>query len=214
MAINYKRFIFHPYQVNTYIIYDEERRDALIIDPACWVSSERVELSQYIAENALKPIAIINTHMHYDHNASNVYFQKLYSIPVWAHSGDDFMLNDPEFMRTRMERIPKEGLGKIDRHLSDGEVLKLGHGELNVIHTPGHSPGGICLHCVDAGFLLSGDTLFYESIGRADLPKSSPKQLLKSIEERLFVLPDKTIVLPGHDEFTSIGHEKRYSPFF
>ncbi len=214
MPICYKHFIVHPYQVNCFVVYDDASREAVLVDPACWTSNERSTVSKYIAEQSLKLRAIINTHMHYDHNASNVYFQKLYNIPVWAHEGDDYMLHDPEFMRPRMERIPLEGLGSIDRYLEHGEKIKIGESELEVIHTPGHSPGGICLYCAESGFLISGDTLFCESIGRTDFPKSDHKGLLRAIVTRLFVLPNETIVLPGHDEFTTIGHERKYSPFF
>ncbi len=214
MSLSYVHFVVHSYQVNAYLIYDTTTLDTFLIDPAAEGSQQRMMICNAIKSMGLRPKAVVNTHLHLDHTASNVYFSDLYKIPVYAHRGDEFMLNDKDFLRERADRIPLEGLGKIDVYLEDEQLLPLGDSSLRVIHTPGHSPGGVCLYAEKEGFLVSGDSLFFESIGRTDLPRSNHSALLKNIVQRLFCLPDETVVLPGHDAFTTIGHERKFSPFF
>ncbi len=214
MSLSYAHFVVNPYQSNTYVVYDTQTLDALIIDPANWTSQERSLVSAFIRTSQLVPKGIVNTHMHLDHNAANVYYSKLYGIPVYAHEGDAFMLVDRAYLSRRADRIPPEGLGQIDHYLHHEQLLALGGSTLRVIHTPGHSPGSICLYAEAEGFLLSGDTLFFESIGRSDMEGGCEADLLRHIVRRLFVLPDETVVLPGHEKFTTIGHERKFSPFF
>ncbi len=213
MSLSIKHFVFHPYSVNCYVI-SEPQGHCYIVDPACWDERERLQLVNYIKQQQLTPLAIINTHQHLDHNAANVYMKTFYDVPVWGHVGDEFMLTDEDYLMPRRENIPEAGLGKIDEYLSDDQLLALGEDVIQVIHTPGHSPGSICLYHEKGAWLISGDTLFHQSIGRSDLPRGNQRVLLRSIAERLFILPDSTRVFPGHDEETSIGEEKRENPFF
>ncbi len=213
MSLSLKHFVFHPYSVNCYVI-SEPQGHCYIVDPACYNERERLQLVNYIKQEQLTPLAIINTHQHLDHNTSNVYMKTFFDIPVWGHAGDEFMLTEDSYLSARRESIPDHGLGKIDEYLSDDQLLPLGEEALRVIHTPGHSPGSICLYSEKGGWVISGDTLFCRSIGRSDLPRGNQRVLLRSIAERLFILPDATRVLPGHDEETSIGEEKLENPFF
>jgi glyoxylase-like metal-dependent hydrolase (beta-lactamase superfamily II) len=200
-------FILLPaFQTNTWLIWDEKSKQALLIDPAAPDSS----LLELIKKQGLKLQGIVNTHGHGDHIGGNSYFQEAFGCPIMIHEADQKMLVDnkknlSEFMGTPLKLEPA------DRLLHDGDIIELGTHQLKVIHTPGHTPGGVCL--LAGKLLISGDTLFELSIGRTDFPKGSHEQIIDSIKNKLFILPDDTVVFPGHGPRTTIGMEKLNNPF-
>lgn len=194
------------FQTNTWLIRDELTKQALLIDPAAPDSS----LLEYIKAQELQVQGIVNTHGHGDHIGGNSFFQEALGCPIMIHEADQQMLVDnkknlSEFMGTPLK------LEAADRLLQDGDIINLGEHQVKVIHTPGHTPGGICL--LTGKFLISGDTLFEMSIGRTDFPKGSHAQLISAIKNKLFILPDDTVVFPGHGPRTTIGMEKLNNPF-
>jgi hydroxyacylglutathione hydrolase len=204
-------FTLSPIQENTYILYNEHR-EAFIIDPGCYFTAEEEKLQQFITENELKPIKLINTHCHLDHVFGNNWAYKTFGLELHLHPLEEQVLS---FAPTsgQMWGLTFTNYSGPLHFINDGDILKLGEDELEVILAPGHSPGSICLYSKQQDFLIGGDVLFHESIGRTDLPGGDHATLLKSIRERLFVLPGDTEVFPGHGPSTTIGHEKENNPF-
>lgn len=198
-----------PLDVNCYVVWDETSKQAMIIDPG----AEPRRILEVVDRLGVSVTMIVNTHGHIDHIGANKEVKEALGCPILMHAEDIFLINDDCGIPIA-QLIGASTSPKPDRTLSDGEVLRLGNTEVEVIHTPGHTPGGVCLLC--EGVLLTGDTLFAGGIGRTDLPGGSHRRLLKSIEERLFVLPDDTVVLPGHaygPPKSTIGEEKESNPF-
>jgi glyoxylase-like metal-dependent hydrolase (beta-lactamase superfamily II) len=194
------------YQTNTWLLWDDESSDAILVDP----SALAPYLLEDIAKLGITVHHIVITHGHGDHIGGITYFRNKLKCKVAIHEADAEMLVDnkknlSEYMGTPLDPAPADTL------LKDGDTLAMGKHEIQVIHTPGHTPGCICL-LIDK-FLISGDTLFEQSIGRTDFPGGSHEQIIDSIKHKLFVLPDDTVVFPGHGPRTSIGMEKRNNPF-
>lgn len=194
------------YGTNTYLVWDEESREAILIDPAA--PSEM--LWNEIQRDGLKLNLIIITHGHGDHIGGNNYFTEKALVPTGIHRRDAAMLLDPSL---NLSSYMGDGIVAPEAtiFLDDGMKLTLGKSELLVLHTPGHTPGGICLYTDN--YLFSGDTLFAASIGRSDFPGGDESLLKSMIQTKLFALPDETIVLPGHGPYTTIGQEKKENPF-
>ena len=194
-----KKFVVGALQTNCYIFGDSETKEVALIDPGGDASA----IKRYIEKNDLKLRYVINTHGHGDHIAANADF----AAALLIHELDADCLEDPH-----LNLSSSFGAGircrQANRLLKDGDVITVGGETLEVLHTPGHTAGGICLRHDD--ILFSGDTLFYEGVGRTDLPNSSWEALEDSIKNRLFKLPDACRVLPGHGPETTIGHEKNY----
>ncbi len=209
--IHIDSFTFNPVQENTYVL-SNEKGDALIIDPGCYFPAEEVMLAEHLAGKGLKPVQLINTHCHLDHVFGNKWAAEKYGLELFIHPLEEKML----------EFAPQSGLmwglsfenykGPL-HFLNEGDTVTLGTDTLQVLLTPGHSPGSICFYSASQNFIIGGDVLFRESIGRTDLPNGNHAQLLQSIREKLFVLPDETIVYNGHGPSTTIGHEKRSNPY-
>lgn len=208
-----KTFPLLLFGVNCYVVYDPAEHKAVIVDPGI-VDSREVELiDDFLKSNGLTVVAVVNTHLHIDHALANSALAQKYGVPVMAHADD-------AFLGTRLRDQAREfGLpfkiedAGVTQNVIDGEKIPVGSGGLEVIHVPGHSPGGIALYDPEGGFLISGDTLFEESIGRSDLPGGDLGRLLESIRKRLYSLPDETVVYPGHGPSTTIGHEKSSNPY-
>ncbi len=208
-----KQFVFNMFGVNTYLVIDPDTKEAAVIDPGMYGSDEQKEFDDYVKANDLKIIEVINTHLHLDHCFGDNYVKDKYGVKVAANIGDsDLGADITSQMRRFGGREAVEGV-TIDVPLEDGDVISIGKSRLEVITVPGHSPGGIALYSPDGHFVIAGDTLFRRSIGRTDLPGGSQRQLIDSIRKKLFTLPDDTMVLPGHDRFTTIGDEKTANPF-
>ena len=191
---------------NCYIAYCENTKKAVIIDPG----GDAAKILAAVSREGLLVEAIINTHGHADHVLANVKVQEATGAPLWILSADADMLGSGS--RNLSAFLGgATSCGKADRLLADGEVLPIGDFTLTVLHTPGHTPGGISLLFDKTVFV--GDTLFAESIGRTDFPGGSYSQLLESIKTKLMVLDDETKVYPGHGPATTIGWERRQNPF-
>jgi len=194
-----------PLSANSYLLWDDDR-EALIIDAAGGVK----EIIKVIGEKGLQLRYIICSHGHYDHIAANTDFQSATGAEILIHERDASYLNDTSLNLAGFFSL-KFTNHKADRLLYDGEIITCGTLRLQVIHTPGHTPGGICLLVED--MLFSGDTLFARGIGRSDLIGGDGEQLLQSIDERLMVLADDIRVYPGHGEATTIGAERTQNPY-
>jgi glyoxylase-like metal-dependent hydrolase (beta-lactamase superfamily II) len=173
----------------------------MLIDPGYYEK----EIEDFIRSERINVIGIVHTHGHADHVAGDIAF----GFPVMIHELDACLFENGMKELSGLLNMPKREI-RPAKLLKDGDVIVFGSKKFTVIHTPGHTPGGICLEI--EGMLFSGDTLFFEGVGRADFPYSDQDALLKSIKERLFVLPDDTRVFPGHGPDTTIGHEKRFNP--
>jgi glyoxylase-like metal-dependent hydrolase (beta-lactamase superfamily II) len=195
-----------PLQSNSYLLADEVTREAALFDPG--MESEPV--ADILARERLTVTAIVNTHGHFDHVFGNAYFKAKTGAPLLMHRADLDLVKRLEeqslYFGFRATPSPPP-----DRFLEEGDEVRVGGIRLRVRHTPGHSPGGICL--VTDGTAFVGDTLFAGSIGRTDLPGGSAETLLTSIREKLLTLPDDTVIYPGHGPATTIGHERRHNPF-
>lgn len=194
------------FQVNCYILASKSNSPAIIIDPG----DEENSIRQLLNKHKLKAGLIINTHGHIDHIGSDDKF----GVPIYIHKEDLALLKDPNINLSAFLARPFSIESNI-KTLKDKESVVLGQIELEVIHTPGHTPGGICLlmkEPVDK-ILFSGDTLFYRGIGRTDFSGADESLLIKSIKDKLFKLPDDTIVYPGHGQPSTIGQEKKSNPY-
>ena len=191
---------------NCYIAYCENTKKAVIIDPG----GDAAKILAAVSREGLLVEAIINTHGHADHVLANVKVQEVTGAPIWIHSADADMLGSGS--RNLSAFLGgATSCGKADRLLTDGEVLPIGDFSLTVLHTPGHTPGGISLLFDKTVFV--GDTLFAESIGRTDFPGGSYSQLINSIKTKLMTLDDEVKAYPGHGPATTIGWERRQNPF-
>lgn len=194
--------------VFAYLVGDPVTGDALVIDPA----DNAHDLLSLAAKNNLRINYIVNTHGHVDHIGGNAQMQKLTGAKIIVHEADAIMLTSTPAMMLKMfgakQSPPPDILVK------DGQIITAGNVELKVIHTPGHSPGGMCLYA--PGYVFTGDTLFVEAVGRTDLPGGSWQTMYDAIQNKLFTLPDDTRVMPGHNygrtPTSTIGHEKKYNP--
>jgi glyoxylase-like metal-dependent hydrolase (beta-lactamase superfamily II) len=203
----------NPFQENTYIVWDEATLEAAIIDCGALFPQEEERIEEFINDNKLKVKYILNTHLHLDHCFGNAWAAERYEVLPMAHEDDETLLARMG-EQARMFGLPFEvRTEKLGRYLKDGDVLMLGNNEIKVIHTPGHSRGGLCFYISSTGWLISGDSLFEGSIGRTDLEGGSYATLIKSITEHLMTLPEETVVYPGHGAYTTIGEEKKCNPF-
>lgn len=209
--MNLKKFVFNPFQENTYLIWDEEKNCA-IIDPGCADEYERNELVEFIEKEGLKPVKLLNTHCHVDHVLGNKFLADKYNLGLEMHKLDLPVLN----------AVPSYGASygfntgpmvEPSVFLEEGETIKVGSIELKILFVPGHSPGSICFYHEASKQVISGDALFYGSIGRTDLPGGNHAQLIETIKSELLTLPEDVQVHSGHGPSTNIGFEKANNPF-
>lgn len=207
-----KSFVFSPIQENTYLLYNEFN-ECLVIDPGCYFPEEQDELKAFITQSSFKPRMLLNTHCHLDHVFGNKFVAETWGLTLQLHEKEKPLL-DYAPTSGLMYNMPFINYTGEYIYLKAGDIIKLGEDELAVIEAPGHSPGHICFYCAKQNFIISGDVLFNRSIGRTDLPGGDHQTLLKNIREKLFVLPDETVVYSGHGPVTTIGEEKKDNPFF
>lgn len=206
-----KVFTFNAFSVNTLILFDETKECA-IIDCGCSNKAEQRELIDFITENNLKPVRLLNTHYHIDHIIGNKFIKETYGISPEAHK-DGEVFWDKRKMWTSVFGIAEQDLIKVENFLKEGDVVHFGNIELEVIETPGHAAGSISFYNKQENYVIVGDVLFLQSIGRTDLPTGNSDILIDQIYKKLFTLPDNTKIIPGHGPFSDIGFEKKNNPY-
>lgn len=209
--VHIESFTFNPFSENTYVLSDESG-EAVIIDPGCYTKAEYQQLYDYIETNSLKPVKIINTHAHIDHVLGIAAVKGKYNIPFSLHKLDEPLL------KAVKTYAPNYGFAQfdepeIDHYLEEGDLVKFGNSALKVIFVPGHAPGHVAFVNDEQQFVIGGDVLFRNSVGRTDLPGGDMGILLNSIRFKLFTLGDNYTVYAGHMEPTTIGYEKKNNPF-
>jgi glyoxylase-like metal-dependent hydrolase (beta-lactamase superfamily II) len=204
--MKYETLVVGSLETNCYLVYCPETLECAVIDPG----GEPDEIIRLISGLGLKPVAILNTHAHVDHVGANKDIKDKFNIPLYIHSADLSILEKAQDSELALFLEAKDSPTP-DDFIKEGDEIKIGKSSLKVLHTPGHSPGSVSF--LGDGFLLSGDTLFFGGVGRTDFPGGSWQQLESSIKEKILVMPDETIVLPGHGPSTTVGEEKRSNPF-
>lgn len=197
-----------PLQCNCSIVGDEASREAMVIDPGDDID----EISRLLTKHELTVKQIVVTHAHIDHIGGAAKLKRLTGAPVLLNQNDQALLKMLDVQATWVGMRPPEKVS-IDQSLVTGDRVKAGAIDAQVIHTPGHTEGSICLYFEAQKKLVAGDTLFAGSIGRTDLPGGSYEKIIQSLHESLLALPDETIVIPGHGELTTIGEERESNPF-
>lgn len=209
--IRIQKFIFNAFQVNSYLLIEETGK-CMIIDASCYESREKQELKDFIEKNNLKLIRNLNTHCHIDHILGNSFIAETYGIyPEYHEESVPFLFSANEIAQSFgyvIKDIPAPA-----RYLKDNEKITFGTSAITVLYTPGHADGSVCFYNQEQEFVISGDVLFRDTIGRTDLPSGNFDLLMKSFHEKLFTLPDGTTVYPGHGPETTIGYEKLNNPF-
>jgi glyoxylase-like metal-dependent hydrolase (beta-lactamase superfamily II) len=210
--LNIQSLVFNPFQENTYIIWDDKSKEAAIIDPGCFNTSEQNELCSFIDQMGLKPALLLNTHAHIDHILGNAFVKSRFDIPLHLNQKDLPVLHSLSNV-AMMYGVPATPSPEPDIYLDDGHTFTIGHYGFSVLFVPGHSPGSLAFYQPEHKFLISGDVLFHQSIGRTDLPGGDYAVLMNSIQNKLLHLPKDTIVYSGHGQTTTIGYEQKNNPF-
>lgn len=201
------RLVLGVCQTNCYFLYRKGGGEAILVDPA----DAGEQIYQTMEQNGFKVTAILLTHGHFDHIWGAEELRKLSGAKIYACEAEKELLGNPELNVSG--QMGRPCTVEADEYVRDGQALNLADMIVKVIATPGHTGGGCSYYFEEAGFLLSGDTLFQESVGRTDFPTGSMSKLVRSIKDKLFILPEGIKVYPGHGESTTIGHEKKYNPF-
>jgi len=211
--IKIKKFIFNSFAENTYLLWDESSKETMIVDPGCSDSYEEKGLENFISSNKLSIKYLVNTHCHIDHIFGCNFVKEKYKIPYYAPENDlpliEHFDKQIEFLGIEVKTKPP----KPDYFITKDLKLELGENEPVFLFTPGHTPGEYCIYFHEDKFCITGDVLFQNSIGRADLWGGDYDTLLQSIKTELLTLPDDTIIYPGHGDESTIGEEKKYNPF-
>ncbi len=204
-----QQFIFNQYQVNTYLCWDTATKEAIAVDPACETEHEKVLFDQFVEEQKLHLTAVVNTHCHIDHILGVNYVVNKYNTRYFYHADDHYLIKNAEYQA--------QILGFTYHAVPDFEPLperlKVGELSVEVFHIPGHSCGGVAFYIPQDQAVITGDSLFARNIGRVDLPGGDYKTLVNAIKKHLLILPQDTVVLPGHGESSTIADEKQYNPY-
>ena len=208
MALKIGRLILGMCQTNCYFIYREGETEVIFVDPA----DKGEYIYDALAEKGFSVAAILLTHGHFDHIWGAEALREKSGAKIYACEAEKDVCNDPQLNVSAQVGRPTSL--EADVYVKDGQEITVAGITCKLIATPGHTKGSCCYYFEESGYLISGDTLFAESVGRDDLPTGSMSALIRSVEEKLFVLPDEVKVYPGHGLPTEIGHEKEYNPFF
>lgn len=208
-----KQFQFNDISVNTYIVWDSQTLDAVIIDPGCYYPQEEQTLKQFVEDNKLNINHILNTHLHFDHIFGNNFAEETFGVAAKAHNAD------MPWLLQIGRRLASFGIQynksvnpiKPENFLQEGDTVSFGRHTFNILHIPGHSPGSLVYYCKEENTLFCGDVLFKGSLGRYDFADSDGTALVQGIRQKLFTLPDNTVVYSGHGPSTTIGIEKVYN---
>jgi len=211
MMVKVEALVFNPFQVNTYLIFNSSG-DCVIIDPACSDAFENDVLDKFISDNKLKPVSQVFTHCHIDHIPGMAHIFHKYGLKPLIHPESlKFLLRANE--QGKMFGFTVNEIIEPEEFIHEGETITIGNCILDILYTPGHADGHICLVCRDGKFVITGDVLFRESIGRTDFVTGDFDLLSANIRDKLYTLDEDFKVFPGHGSQTTIGHEKRYNPF-
>jgi hydroxyacylglutathione hydrolase len=211
--VHVKSFEFSPFSENTYVIWGDGSPECAIIDPGCYELREKILLQQFISAQKLQPVRLLNTHCHLDHVFGNAFVHHTWGILPEFHR-DELPVIERFLATCQMYGIPNvENSPAPARFLAEGEEIIFGNVRLEAILTPGHSPASLSFYCQTDDFVIGGDVLFFESIGRTDLPGGHFETLIQSILTKIFTLPDETVVFSGHGPATTVRHEKENNPF-
>ena len=207
-----EKFTFSPFQENTYIVWDEETNETIIIDPSCLSENEELELSTLITENNLNVKYLFNTHGHLDHIFGNAFIKENFN-PIHYAPEIDLPLFDRAVEQAVEFGLTMKSSPKPDKYFEESTPLYIGKTEIQFLFTPGHTPGEYCIYFPSEKICITGDVLFKESIGRTDLWHGNYDTLINSIKTKLFTLPNETAIYPGHGESSSIQYEIKHNPF-
>jgi glyoxylase-like metal-dependent hydrolase (beta-lactamase superfamily II) len=210
--IKVKKFVFNPFNENTFITWDDHTKECAVIDPGCSDELEENELSEFISNNDLIPKYLINTHCHLDHIWGCKFVKDKYNIEYLIPE-DDLTLLKNAGTQADMYGIQFAEPPAPDNFITEKLNLSLGESPVKFLFTPGHTPGEFCLYFPNENFCIVGDVLFKDSIGRTDLWGGDYQTLLNSIESKLLSLSDDVIIYPGHGDETTIGRERMKNPF-
>ena len=207
------RFVVNMVEENCYLFYDDTR-EAAIIDCGALYPEEKQAISDFLSRNKLKLTHLINTHGHFDHIFGAEYIYAHYGVSIELSTAEraTYESAHQQMVQFIHRDIPVQ-TPPVGRWLNDGDIIHVGNTSLQVIATPGHTPGGICFYCEQEGVLFSGDSLFHHEIGRCDLPGGNLHQLIDALKTRILPLPDTVKVFPGHGEATTIGEERMHNPY-
>ena len=209
ISIHY--FTFGPMGENTYILWDETK-ECVIIDPGNYNHTENKQLSDFITNNGLKPVHLLLTHGHIDHINGNRYVLDTYNLLPEMHQDDIYFIEHHSISANMYGlKVDQSPMPKV--LLNEGDIVTFGNSVLEIVHTPGHSPGSISFFNKADKFMISGDVLFYACIGRTDLPMGNYETLITSIKQKLLPLGDDMTVYSGHGQETTIGSERMYNTF-
>lgn len=212
--ITVKKFVCNPLQENTYVVSDDSR-ECVVIDCGAFFDDERKAIVSYINTQQLKPVRLLCTHGHFDHIFGCDTIFDAFGLQPEVHSDDAYLTDDLNAQVKQMLGTDLQlQMPAIGHYLADGEVIVFGHHQLKVLHTPGHTPGGVVFYCEQERTAFSGDTLFRMSIGRTDFEKGSYEQIIDSLHNVIAKLPADTTVYTGHGPLTVVGEEVAMSPYF
>ena len=209
--IKVEKFVVNPLGENSYIVSDETG-ECIFVDPGFFYEEEHEEVREYLKINNLTPVKITNTHCHFDHIMGVEFVRNEFNISFFAHREDAFWV-EKAIDQGKMFGFDMEPVASADAFFTENEFVEFGNTKLKIIHVPGHSPGHVVFYSESDKKLIAGDVLFYGSIGRTDLPGGDYNTLISNIKNKLFHLPDETVVYCGHGPETTIGFEKRTNPF-
>lgn len=211
--ITIKTFAFNLLQENTYVVSDDTL-ECVIIDCGAYYDDERRAITDYISSQGLKPVRLLATHGHWDHNLGIDTIYQTYGLRVEAAKEDDFIISDiPHNFQSIIGAPLRREYPAVGRFFTPDEVIRFGHHSLQVLKTPGHSPGSVVFYCAEERTAFTGDTLFRMSVGRTDFDGGSYAQLMSSLANVLAKLPADTVILPGHGPQSTIDYELRYNPY-
>ena len=210
--MNIKIFTFNQFFENTFIISDSTN-ECIIIDPGCYDKNEKQILQDYILSNNLVPTKLINTHCHIDHILGNNFVSKTWDLELEIHHKDIDLLKNSKNIADLYGFVNYENSPITNKFLVEGDIIEFGKSKLEVLFTPGHAPGHISLYSKNENFIISGDVLFNNSIGRTDLPGGNYSTLIDTIKSKILCLDDSTVVYCGHGPSTTVGKERINNPF-
>ncbi|MCC8167939.1 MAG: MBL fold metallo-hydrolase [Clostridiales bacterium] len=202
-----KQYVVGSVQTNCYFAINKDTKEMLVIDPG----ASAKQLIRRIRENGLTPVAVLLTHGHFDHATGAREVAEAFGIKIYAHEAERETLQDSRLNASWM--VGESLTFGADEFLRDEQEIDLAGFHIRVLHTPGHTVGGCCYYFPYEDVVFSGDTLFCESVGRTDFPMGSMADLVRGVKQKLMVLPERTAVYPGHNEATTIEHERMYNPY-